>query len=224
MASLPFWTMNAFFPKYAIISYRVTSLTSCSSQATDLSLTAKLKESMTKQGMSSFKPCKSAMELGFFINHYAGPVKYDTNGFLEKNRDTLAPGITNMLQSSRIKLVKVLFREEMPANNANDTMKRSASAHEPKHPEYQATLNKRSQTMTRRVRTVCSHFKENLAKLIVKMNMSNPHFVRCIKPNSERVPEEIDEVYVTKQLRYSGVLGVVEIRKFGYLLGSNSPR
>jgi myosin-3 len=40
--------------------------------------------------------------------------------------------------------------------------------------------------------------------------------VRCIKPNQQQVPFEIDAHHVTNQLRYTGVLETIRIRREGF--------
>ena len=51
------------------------------------------------------------------------------------------------------------------------------------------------------------------------MNQCQCHFVRCIKPNELREKNSSLTVpSVTRQLRYSGVLQMCEIRKKGYPL------
>jgi myosin heavy subunit len=51
------------------------------------------------------------------------------------------------------------------------------------------------------------------------MNVCQCHFVRCIKPNESREKTTSLAVpCVTRQLRYSGVLQMCEIRKKGYPL------
>ena len=49
-----------------------------------------------------------------------------------------------------------------------------------------------------------------------KMNASNPHFIRCIKPNASREPLTYDTDYVRAQLKYTGVLETTQIRRRGY--------
>eukprot|EP00298_Acanthocystis_sp_HF-20_P018013 c21878_g2_i1.p1 GENE.c21878_g2_i1~~c21878_g2_i1.p1 ORF type:complete len:955 (+),score=506.29 c21878_g2_i1:72-2867(+) len=45
---------------------------------------------------------------------------------------------------------------------------------------------------------------------------TNPHFIRCIKPNSAKISNEFQGLMVLQQLRYSGVLEAVRIRKSGF--------
>jgi len=45
---------------------------------------------------------------------------------------------------------------------------------------------------------------------------TEPHFIRCIKPNDARRPGYCDRTKVAQQLRYTGVLETVRIRKEGF--------
>ena len=58
--------------------------------------------------------------------------------------------------------------------------------------------------------------QQSLKDLVTKMNASTPHFVRCIKPNVGKISTQFGKDYVITQLRYSGIMETISIRKQGY--------
>ncbi|KAH6942822.1 hypothetical protein HPB50_010769 [Hyalomma asiaticum] len=71
-------------------------------------------------------------------------------------------------------------------------------------------------TMKPRAPTVAARFHDSLQSLMEAMAQCNPWFVRCIKPNNEKAPMKFDLAVVLEQLRYSGMLDTIRIRKLGY--------
>ncbi|XP_061549912.1 unconventional myosin-X isoform X1 [Phycodurus eques] len=130
----------------------------------------------------------------FGVKHYAGEVVYDVRGTLEKNRDTFRDDVLNMLRDSRLDFVYDLF-EHVLSRNKQDTLKGSCKHRRP---------------------TVSSHFKDSLHSLMATLSTSNPFFIRCIKPNTHKMPDHFDPAVVLNQLRYSGILETVKIRRAGF--------
>ncbi|XP_060939098.1 unconventional myosin-X, partial [Limanda limanda] len=128
----------------------------------------------------------------FGIKHYAGEVLYDSKGILEKNRDTFRDDILNMLKDSRLDFIYDLFEKVGSRNNE----------------EKMGTA--------RRKPTVSSQFRDSLHALMALLSVSNPFFIRCIKPNMEKNPNVFDPEVVLNQLRYSGMLETVKIRRAGF--------
>lgn len=52
--------------------------------------------------------------------------------------------------------------------------------------------------------------------LLSKMVVGQPHFVRCIKPNDDRKALQFSQDRVLAQLRSTGILETVSIRRQGY--------
>lgn len=52
-------------------------------------------------------------EASFSINHYAGRVTYNADGFLEKNRDNLSSNLVDCMKMSRLQLISDLFAAEL---------------------------------------------------------------------------------------------------------------
>uniref|UniRef100_A0A8C6PD54 Myosin X, like 1 n=1 Tax=Nothobranchius furzeri TaxID=105023 RepID=A0A8C6PD54_NOTFU len=128
----------------------------------------------------------------FGIKHYAGEVLYDARGILEKNRDTFRDDILNMLKDSRLDFIYDLFEKVGSRNNE----------------EKMGTA--------RRKPTVSSQFRDSLHALMATLSVSNPFFIRCIKPNMEKNPHVFAPDIVLNQLRYSGMLETVKIRRAGF--------
>lgn len=58
--------------------------------------------------------------------------------------------------------------------------------------------------------------KDQLTSLMDIVDLTEPHFIRCIKPNPQNEPDRYDRKGVTEQLRYGGVLQVVQVSRAGY--------
>lgn len=59
-------------------------------------------------------------------------------------------------------------------------------------------------------------FRESLGSLMDILNNTEPHFVRCLKPNLEMQSSLFDGQLVMKQLRYLGIEGICRIRQAGF--------
>uniref|UniRef100_A0A669PQK6 Myosin X n=1 Tax=Phasianus colchicus TaxID=9054 RepID=A0A669PQK6_PHACC len=130
----------------------------------------------------------------FGIRHYAGEVLYDVRGFLEKNRDTFRDDILNMLKDSRLDFIYDLF-ERVCSRCNEETLKMGTQRRRP---------------------TVSSQFRDSLHSLMATLSTSNPFFIRCIKPNTEKAPNLFNPDVVLNQLRYSGMLETVKVRRAGF--------
>uniref|UniRef100_A0AAR2IY67 Myosin X n=1 Tax=Pygocentrus nattereri TaxID=42514 RepID=A0AAR2IY67_PYGNA len=160
-------------------------------KATDATLLEKLHSQHSKNPFY-IKPRVAVHYFG--VKHYAGEVVYDVRGILEKNRDTFRDDILNILRESRLDFVYDLF-ERMSGRCGQDMIKSSSQHRRP---------------------TVSSQFKNSLHSLMSTLSTSNPFFVRCIKPNNNKMPDRFDHSLVLNQLRYSGMLETVRIRRAGF--------
>uniref|UniRef100_A0A287CVD8 Myosin VIIA n=2 Tax=Ictidomys tridecemlineatus TaxID=43179 RepID=A0A287CVD8_ICTTR len=137
---------------------------------------------------NNYVPPKNNHETQFGINHFAGIVYYETQGFLEKNRDTLHGDIIQLVHSSRNKFIKQIFQADVAMG---------------------AETRKRSPTLS-------SQFKRSLELLMRTLGACQPFFVRCIKPNEFKKPMLFDRHLCVRQLRYSGMMETIRIRRAGY--------
>ncbi|KAF7249127.1 Unconventional myosin-XV [Varanus komodoensis] len=134
----------------------------------------------------------------FTVQHYAGPVTYQVHKFLNKNHDQLRPEVLDIFSQSHLKLVSSLF----------ERVKEKQSSH--REPGF------RIQGPKHQTSTLVSRFQQSLQELTAKLDRSHIFFVRCIKPNYKKVPDIFDTEYVACQLRHSGILEAICIRKEGY--------
>lgn len=123
----------------------------------------------------------------FFIRHYAGDVTYTVTGWIEKNKDTLRDQMKLLIRRSTDKIVA----QSLPMPIPKEQQKGKAP-------------------------TVGGFFAMQLKSLMEKINGTNPHWIRCVKPHPSKKPLNFDGIQTMKQLESSGVLGTVKIRKAGY--------
>ncbi|KAK7929365.1 hypothetical protein WMY93_005760 [Mugilogobius chulae] len=134
----------------------------------------------------------------FTIKHYAGKVTYQVHHFLDKNFDMVRQDVLDLFIQSKNKLLSSLFLKHSESLAQQKTAHRTSSVR-----RYQAN-------------TVGAKFQNSLQELIEKMERCNPYFVRCIKPNHHKEPGVFDMELVSSQLRYSGIMDTIQIRKDGY--------
>nr|XP_046173220.1 myosin-IIIb-like isoform X3 [Oncorhynchus gorbuscha] len=140
----------------------------------------------------------------FTVVHYAGKVQYNGGGFLEMNRDTIPASIRDLFINSVTPLLSVLFAATI--SRTGTLMPRKAKVMQKANDNFNST----------RKQSVGAQFKHSLAVLMEKMFVASPHFVRCIKPNGNKLPDMVDNKRVMDQLRYNGLLETIRIRRDGF--------
>ncbi|XP_069838875.1 unconventional myosin-Vc isoform X2 [Dendropsophus ebraccatus] len=141
----------------------------------------------------------------FIIQHFADKVEYKCDGFLEKNRDTVYEVLIDLLKTSKFQLCANFFQD----NTASPTPYTAAIKVKSARPVIKSA-NKELRM------TVGSKFRNSLCLLMETLNATTPHYVRCIKPNDEKLPFEFDPIRVVQQLRACGVLETIRISAQSY--------
>lgn len=136
----------------------------------------------------------------FVVHHFAGPVEYTSKTFVEKNRDALGADLVKcMKNSSKVFLQQLLKASDRTFGTQSD---RSAGG---------------AQRRTKaKLYTVSSDFRGELQKLMERIRSTEPHFVRCIKPNQKNVAGSFERKSVVQQLQYQGVLQAIEVSRVGF--------
>ncbi|KAK9467953.1 P-loop containing nucleoside triphosphate hydrolase protein [Lipomyces arxii] len=158
-------------------------------RATDKSFTDKLHSLWAKKS-DKYKP--SLFNQGFRLTHYAAEVEYSTEGWLEKNKDPMNDNIVQLLSMSSERHIAALFSEDASAERDGARRRKGL------------------------FRTVAQRHKEQLTSLMMQLNSTHPHFVRCILPNHEKRPRKMDNMLVLDQLRCNGVLEGIRIARTGF--------
>jgi len=139
-----------------------------------------------------FKPSRDRKQ-GFILTHYAAEVEYSTEDWLSKNKDPLNDNITALLANSTDPHIASLF-------------------------DGFASEGSRSKQRVKKgnFRTVAQRHKEQLNSLMIQLNSTQPHFVRCIIPNELKRPRAFNGPLVLDQLRCNGVLEGIRIARTGF--------
>jgi myosin-5 len=130
----------------------------------------------------------------FCVRHFAGVVQYTAEtGFMEKNRDEIPLTAQTLFETAPNQLVKDVY-----------AVQKKASAEEVK-------AGKPAKS-----KTVGVQFKEQLTSLIENVEKTDPHYIRCLKPNDAAKPKLLTRKRLTEQLRYGGVLEAVRVARMGF--------
>lgn len=144
----------------------------------------------------------------FTVCHYALDVTYESDGFIDKNRDTVPDEQMEVLKnSSNSFLVQVLevaaaVREKDSAQTASKTVAPGGG--------------RRVGVAVNRKPTLGGIFKSSLIELMQTINSTDAHYIRCIKPNEAKESWKFEGPMVLSQLRACGVLETVRISTAGY--------
>ncbi|XP_017341765.1 unconventional myosin-Va [Ictalurus punctatus] len=138
----------------------------------------------------------------FIIHHFADRVEYQCEGFLEKNKDMVNEEQINVLKSSKFALLLELFQEEekVPDKVASTRTK----------------MTPVGQSFREHKKSVGLQFRNSLQLLMDTLNVTTPHYVRCIKPNDQKTPFVMNPIRAVQQLRACGVLETIRISAAGF--------
>ncbi|KAE9306256.1 Unconventional myosin-Vb [Phytophthora fragariae] len=148
----------------------------------------------------------------FVIKHYAGPVQYDTSGFLIKNTDALQNDLILLIKKSKAPFLKKLFPDEHVGDAMTGIPGTSAAA-AANAARGRPGLKRKNSIVAD---TVGTQFKSQLNGLMEDIRRTNVHYIRCIKPNGKKSPLIFNKLRVTEQLQCAGVVEAVRISRMAY--------
>merc|ERR1719466_249386 len=165
-------------------------------KATDKSFEEKLKASLGKLPIFLKPQSKTDKNAHFAISHYAGIVSYNVTNWLEKNKDPVNDTVVEIFKStSSIQLLPHLWRD---------------------HPGQPTTAPKDEGKKKKKGgggKTVSSVY---LGELMTTLYSCEPHFVRCLVPNTHKKPGEVEPPLIMHQLTCNGVLEGIRICMRGF--------
>jgi len=168
-------------------------------KATDKSFEDKLKAQHLGKSPSFAKPqSKTDKNAHFAVIHYAGTVSYNVTAWLEKNKDPVNDTVVDILKRASNELL-VLLWDDHPGQSAP--------------PEADGGKKKKKKGGAK---TVSSVYLVQLGELMNTLHSTEPHFIRCIVPNTHKQPLQVEPPLIMHQLTCNGVLEGIRICMRGF--------
>merc|ERR1719510_1507662 len=167
-------------------------------KATDKSFEEKLKASLGKLPVFLKPQSKTDKNAHFAISHYAGIVSYNVTGWLEKNKDPVNDTVVEVMKSTSTCALLVLLWEDHPGQPTTA-------------PKEEGKKKKKGGG-----KTVSSVYLVSLVELMTTLHTCEPHFVRCLVPNTHKKPGEVEPPLIMHQLTCNGVLEGIRICMRGF--------
>merc|ERR1719367_528805 len=168
-------------------------------KSTDESFCAKLHENLLGKCENFQKPSyKTDPKAHFAVVHYAATVSYNLTGWLFKNKDPLNDTIVEMMK-----------------NGSNDLLVRCFAD----HPGQPTEVKKDAGGGGKKKgggKTVSSFYKSQLDDLMKTLYATDPAFIRCVVPNTHKIPGGVEPGLVMHQYQCNGVLAGIAICRAGF--------
>merc|ERR1719223_1314019 len=166
-------------------------------KATDATFCEKLHTNMLGKWPNFAKPNpRPDPDAHFAIIHYAATVSYNLTGWLDKNKDPLNDTIVEMIKNGSNSLAIACFADHpgqpMEAPKDQDRKKKGGG------------------------KTVSSFFKGQLDDLMTTLYKTEPHFIRCVVPNTHKQPGGVESGLIMHQYQCNGVLAGIAICRAGF--------
>merc|ERR1711970_434448 len=169
-------------------------------KATDATFCEKLHTNLLGKWPNFAKPNpRPDPDAHFAVIHYAATVSYNLTSWLEKNKDPLNDTIVEMIK-----------------NGSNALMIRCFADHPGQPLEAKKDDGGGGKKKKGGGKTVSSYFKGQLADLMNTLYKTDPNFIRCVVPNTHKIPGGVESGLVMHQYQCNGVLAGIAICRKGF--------
>jgi myosin heavy chain 6/7 len=168
-------------------------------KATDQTFAAKLHENLLGkcENFQKANP-KPDPNAHFAVIHYAATVSYNLTGWLEKNKDPLNDTVVELMKNGSNTLLIKCFED---------------------HPGQPLEVKKDGGGGGKKKgggKTVSSFYKGQLDDLMKTLYATEPSFIRCVVPNTHKIPGGVEPGLVMHQYQCNGVLAGIAICRKGF--------
>merc|ERR1711962_1270378 len=166
-------------------------------KATDKTFAEKLMTNMLGKWTQFAKPNpRPDPDAHFAVIHYAATVSYNLTGWLEKNKGPLNDTIVELIKNSGNTLAIQCFADHpgQPLEAPKDQDRKKGKGG----------------------KTVSSYFKGQLDDPMTTLYKTEPHFIRCVVPNTHKQPGGVEPDLVMHQYQCNGVLAGIAICRAGF--------
>merc|ERR1719419_247491 len=166
-------------------------------KATDKTFQEKLMTNLLGKWSQFAKPNpRPDPDAHFAVIHYAATVSYNLTGWLEKNKDPLNDTIVELIKNGSNELAIACFKDHpgQPLEAPKDQDRKKGKGG----------------------KTVSSYFKGQLDDLMTTLYKTEPHFIRCVVPNTHKQPGGVEPALIMHQYQCNGVLAGIAICRAGF--------
>merc|ERR1719483_599869 len=167
-------------------------------KATDKSFADKLQAGLGKLPNFVKPQSKTDPNAHFACSHYAGIVSYNVTAWLEKNADPVNETVVDVLKNGSNALMLYLWKDNPGQSNP---------------PEEDKSKKKKKGGSSK---TVSSVYLVQLAELMGILHSTEPHFIRCIVPNTHKQPLMVETELIMQRLTCNGVLEGIRVCMLGF--------
>jgi len=168
-------------------------------KATDQTFCAKLHENLLGKCENFQKPSpKPDPNAHFAVIHYAATVSYNLTAWLEKNKDPLNDTVVELMKNGSNSLLIKCFED---------------------HPGQPVEVKKDAGGGGKKKgggKTVTSFYKGQLDDLMKTLYATEPSFIRCVVPNTHKIPGGVEPGLIMHQYQCNGVLAGIAICRKGF--------